>query len=165
MLEHFIPTNSEASAFKFEETQFMTLRDLFCFTQGHQCLEYYWQLSQRLVSFSENSTRMVIGFQASESQHLENAVVKGSSSKCSLMHFSYSNLYLCLLVMLPTLDKFKANLQLGFSRFLEVFGKECFDQPTALKGWSSNFLSVTRSYKWEQQLKYFQFVVLFLSPS
>ena len=43
------------------------------------------------------------------------------------MHFSYSILYLCLLVMLPKLDKFKANLQLGFGRFLKVFGIECFD--------------------------------------
>ena len=67
MFEHFIPTNSEASAFKFEETQFMTLRDLFCFNQGQQGLEDYWQLSWMLVSFSKNSIRMVIGFQASGS--------------------------------------------------------------------------------------------------
>ena len=66
MLEHFRPTNSKAFAFKFEETQFMPLRDLICFNQGHQGLEDYW-LSWRLVSFSENSVRMVIGFQASGS--------------------------------------------------------------------------------------------------
>ena len=45
----------------------MTPRDLFCFNQGQQGLEDYWQLSWMLVSFSKNSIRMVIGFQASGS--------------------------------------------------------------------------------------------------
>ena len=66
MLEQFRPTNSKAFAFKFEETQFMPLRDLICFNQEQQGLEDYW-LSSRLGSFSENSVRMVIGFQASGS--------------------------------------------------------------------------------------------------
>ena len=146
----------------------MPLRNLACFNQRQQGLEDYWQLSWRLASFSKDLVSLVIGFQASGSQHLESAIVQGSLSKCSLTRFSYSILCLCLLVMLPTLNKFKADLQLSFGRFLKVFGKECFDQPTALKGWSStnsNFLLVTGSYTFEEQLQYFQFVVPFPSQS
>ena len=70
MLEHFRPTNLQAtalSAFNFKETQFMTLRNLACFSQRPQGLEDYWQLSWRLANFSKDSVSLVIGFQASGS--------------------------------------------------------------------------------------------------